>query len=1151
MANSNNNLFAPPTEEELYAPPKKPVAPKEAADLYAPPEQEDLYAPPAATEVPMSSEYEKLHAETERDSGKGIIGGIVSNIKQSPGFVSKRTGQEDVETIAKQKGVDPAELGRLASFYGAAAYGEPGDVGEIGKELVGAVSRGPLLGIPQWVVKKLHSDPKMREAIDELRELTDKRRSLLGGVTENIIPVTAGGKAAQETIAAGKAATAGSRLATVGKAAGAGAAAGLSGSREGQEAEGAAIGGLFGGVLGGAAEGVAAAASRKARKAAVTQAERELIEQAPRLQEQDIARVTEEVASKTRDSEEAIEKALLGNGALSQEQVNKIVEQQFPEEQVARALNPDTPEGAAMRAAAEAERSKLGGGSIEDITKRKMAEEILEKRAIDFAETITNKKVNTYEEALNALDSTPEYKAEGLKSAYKDFVKAEQGLRGIRDASLRVFNQEGVFGRMANAVSGNQHVLMHIDNKAGVGARQAGADLSAAISRKSYPQQEFVGRLSQIYSSGSGKVNKLLSNGQELIKHYEKYGTEGLSPELAKSMSQIKKLNDDFYSFVSKQAKSGDKTIAEALNPKYRENFLHSVTKDTADVVVLLNSRLRQATRDAAKQTGREVSRLSELSEQELAQLVRNSKPAAELLEAVQAFRPETPIRPQSFANEIEEMIYTRPGNQGVETAARTLEERGGKIPDFLREDNIWKAQLKYMSNTLNHMYMRQPIARLNKIEKQLRALGAETDADFVHNMVRDTLYTRPNSIASGVQSMRVAYGKLLNQLEESHGKYAPDTLAVRLAGNLASGLASMKSNIYYNMLGWFSVRSAIQNSAGAIATTLPELGPKYGVSAVGRGAVYTATNFKRLIEKAKQIGATPRDVVHNAEELLAEGFRATLPVRTTSRAIKKLAQAGMVFYQGVERANRALMLGIGEVIAHDLQRGSASALQALKRFPPDLRRNILQNAESPTITSELIGKHLNNVTQFNYNKSEMAEVARIMGPLAVFSKWPTEMMGKAIYNIRNEGLVKGGIRNFEYFLTSYLLLEGIDTAIQQAYNKKPGEMSERQQKFLGKEGLSQSAPLGSLQSVGTGEIFTPPVVDIIWQDLVDPIKKKQDPKMKHLVGSLVEKYAPGAGAIRFVTDDMVTYATGHKPQGADFFEKTAEGARQIKKGLK
>jgi hypothetical protein len=152
--------------------------------------------------------------------------------------------------------------------------------------------------------------------------------------------------------------------------------------------------------------------------------------------------------------------------------------------------------------------------------------------------------------------------------------------------------------------------------------------------------------------------------------------------------------------------------------------------------------------------------------------------------------------------------------------------------------------------------------------------------------------------------------------------------------------------------------------------------------------------------------------------------------------------------------------------------------------------------------------------------------------------------VGDIVQEFRNKGAFKGAARNAEKYIAPFLLLQSMDYLMGERSDDKDS-LSDRQKKLVGSGGLSQAAPIGAIGGVLKGEIFTPPAVDAFVQTVVNPILEGDSAKAERGFGTSVMNFSPTAGLFRFIFDDVVTYITGHRPEGSHNLERAAEGIRE------
>lgn len=1040
--------------------------------------------------------------------------------------------REKFEEIGQKYGVSGEELRSLAPYYGARPEPETGSVGEAasyaGKRAAGFLGQTVGLGIPQFAYKKLQ-EPNMRKALDEVRDLALKQQTPLETAREFVTP-----------IAQIPAVSAAGRIIS---AAGTGAAIGASGSKEGKELEGAAVGGAIGGGLGAAGEVV----GKLLRKAGATPIE----EQMARKQSVDLDQGIKDIQGKTEKSEKILEEIGFGDRtALKRADVDSLVHEQISKDKLDDLLNPATEEGQVIRATITKNRpDEIGKLGIEETARRQLADDIIHKRIIDFADDIGEKRPKDIEEAISTIkEFSSRQGGEATLNRYNQFKEVAQAERYLAETGDRAAQKANALSRGADFVSDAQYVLRHIDERNGSKTEDILRSLNKDYNRSTFALKDFRQRQADLFKAASKSgTDKSVSESTKIYDALDKGAVQGLSPEELATAQNFKKYFDDTLEFANGLVKSKDPRIAPLAIPK-RENYVPHMMKPVEETVPLMEKKLTQALDQISSDLGRPIQDLAQLQPSEFTKAMKNQD-IQDLTAALKLFDNKPVKNGQELSGRLKDMIGSREGQIAMETKARSALERSGEIPDFLLEKNLYKLADKYAANTLRHLYLRNSVDALRYEASKLNKAGASVDAKYVENLVKDILGVRKGTAAELFMQTKVQGMRKLDQMIDKVGKDSVRGGILTAAKAIPDTMYDLSRQIYPNMLGYLNVRAALQNLTSGFTKLAPELGTKYGYITTMRGAVYAVANMKKLIERARQMGNIPAEFTRKGEMAIQEGIRRSSLYRLSDSALEGMGKAGMVLFQLTENFNRALSTGVAEMMAHDLARGSRMAMDSLQsKFPVRIKKLVMANLHDPEETSKVLAQYLNDTTQYNYNRMSMSEFGRTVGPMfSVFSKWPTATIGDILTELRTKGVLKGSARAAEKYVVPLLLLQSMDYLMGERMGDKDS-LSDIQKKLVGQGGLSQSAPIGSASGFLTGEIFTPPMVDALMQSVIEPALKQDTTKVSRGLGNALGQFAPGAGLFRFITDDLVTYATGHRPEGSDFIERTVEGARELKK---
>lgn len=1104
---------------------RKPVAPVKKKSSFF--DQKDIVAPVAAakkssffdeqdivsTTPPVDPEYKQVREVADRPFfDANIIGTEV-------------TTDKELEAIARQHGVDPNELKDVASYFGARRENE-----EVGKSLASSFGRGVALNLPQFIAKKSEENPNFRKAIDDVQSLADARRSHLQGLAETLAPGPALiGKAEKIGKTATKITADLAKRGAI-RGAGMGTIAGTANSREGSELEGAGMG-LALGTAAGAGAGYV---DGKFFGKPASRAEQELLE-APTVRQLDLAEVSEQASKRNAKSEEMLERAVLGGQDPQATEVGLLIRQQLPEEDAIRLLTPDTQESRLLR------KNYLvpdDDGNLE----RKLADQIVSQRARSFAEELTGARPKTFQEAREAIEEAANRQGrQYVSERYKQFVDVENTNKAVEEFGIRASTPESGLGWVANKISGPQFVLRLVDDKFGTKLERTLSDMNRAHNKFTYIRGAFRGLLDDFNKSAvESGTDSAIRNSDAIYKAIDTGTVKSLPPELQKVAEGFTSYMDMVRRYANQGVGVAEGGRIQKMAIPEAKNYVTHTTVPMPDII----SRVERSLQDAQKVVPNGKN-LAQLSGPEYKAFL--ATPEGQKLEQFAKWKnPDVKIKNGGqLEATVKDAIYSEQGNIALERVASASQARtGGEIPDFIREKNLYKIMDKYSYDVLSALYKRQGMDQLRVAAKKLRAVGADSEANYVENIIQDTLGTRARTAAS-------LYSKLKTEMSRKFDKLIAeaDTPQKKLAYETAKATAElpqfMARFLYDNVLGMFAIRPVVQNLLSGFLTTAPEMGTKYGLATYVRGLVHAARNLPTLSAEMRNKGLIPDEFIRKGETAIADGIRASKIVSMPMEGYNKLAKMGMAFYQAAETLNRASIMGTGKMMAADLARGSKMAQDALKKFPYQLQKEVLANRNRPDLVADMIAKHLNDTTAFNYNRQSMFELGRDLGPIfATFAKWPTEKMGEALYELRSKGLVKGLSRNTERLVLPFIAIAGIDFLINDTLGLSDSDIYK---KVVGSRGMSASAPLNSIISVAKGDIFTPPAIDAAYK-VISPIFSGNTPQVLKGLDSLMYNYTPGSGFVRFLTDDMVTYYTGERPEGSTFTERTAEGIRRITK---
>lgn len=1083
-------MFAPPTEQER-------------SNLFAPPSPEEL----------SGTQPEKLPEPS------------------APEFLS----DEDYKRIADKHGVDPSELRQLAPYYGVSSkvdsLGE--SIKEGAKYTAGFAGRAVGLGIPQFLYKKAQSQP-MREALDELTDVGQKQRSLVETASEFVAPGGAIGQASKRTAV---------RLAGT---TGTGAVVGAAASREGEELSGATTGAALGLGLGAAGETLAKVAARRGAGPVEVEA---LMEAQPRNMQFNITDELEKVAQQTAKSDADMGRMIM-SGELPNtfDEAERIIREQMDPQEAVRLLDINTQEGSEMARRVIKSSPELAtelGTSRASIVEA--ARDIVERRAQDFAEQeLRIARPKNYEDAVAAIREYgkrqgPEY----LQAKYQDFTRGLAAEQAVTEQGLRAM-PETALGKISNKISGVQFVLRNFDDQYGTLAERALATLNRGTNKMTYPRATFRRRLDEIYQQARKTgVDPVIRDTDTILRAIEAGEVSNLPVPQQQIANEVSNYFASIRNFANKVATRLDPVVQRLGIPKL-ENYVTRVAMETSDLVPQVERALETANAAAEKLFGKQ---LRQLSLHELDQLAKQEADVKNLVEFMN-WKNSGKTIPQSGAalvGQVKDALYSDSAIATLEKASRATMERVGQIPDFIREKNLYKVMDRYAKDVLDTLYKRRGLDALRVEMRKLKAAGADTAAKYIENVITDTLGSRKNTAARVFSNIKTEMARKLNhRIEKAEGT---EKLALRTAKELIHLPAYLNRSIYGNVLGWFNPRPIIQNLVSGIGRTAPELGNRYGAYTYMRGLASVVQQYRKtgkLSSHTSKAGLTPAEFTRQGERALADGLRSTGLFARGADALEGASKVGMSLYRLSEDVNRAAIYETARVMARDLINGSKMAQQSLTRFPYSIRKEVIRAGKDQDQIHKILAGHLNDVTAFNYNRSSMFELGRDLGPIfSTFAKWPTEVMGEAIYELRSKGALRGMGANARRMLPILATFASFDFLMNHYADT---EESDTYKKFMGKMGLKSAAPVNSLAGFVSGEIFTPPAIDAVMRGIINPIASGDIPRIEKGVENLATQYVPGAGFIKLITDDIPTYITGTRPEGSGIVERAEAGIEKLTK---
>lgn len=1029
---------------------------------------------------------------------------------------SKPVTDDELNQIASKYGVDPGELKSAAPYLGAVSGGEI-------PQAVGIAGSSVGFGLPQKAYKMAQGlrDPKLEKALDEVSRLAEERKSYGRLGAEMLLPTAA-------TLGVGAPATVG-RAALMGAAEGA--MFGLGSSSKGEELGGVATGAAIGAPLGAAGHLAVQGLGKLLSKTHLEDIEAQLAAK-PNLAREAEARL----ASRQEAEDQLAGRILRGEETPPSHDL-------VPPELRADILNPDTEIGEkALRRVARTEDldlsdvRRLASERPQEYEKAVLdgaAQQIQERELRNFAESVQRGGGRSADEAEKVLAYAREHDPTALEQKFQNYRKARAwdeivSERGIQHAGGPVSD---TLHNVANWVSDNQFVARHIDEKWQLGLEKALQD----ITKGEYRATQKLPAVQAMQKEASEILQKAGLDPNALTKALEYHNYTGLDGEQIAAAKQI----EDLFGRIRGELSAGD---AEHAVPGLPITQLESKTGKTGYLPQMRVATPEYIARVEARETAlaQQLGKpLTEINQSEYQRLLGEHPEFQDFVRGVvgpdQGWTAPRDVR--EFRAKLAEAKSLRQGEGRLQTVATAALQRGGDMPDWVRETNVIRLLGSSYRNSLRHMYLREPMQRLELARKQLGTVGDTTSAKWLDRLQRDITGGRTAlsgaSLTKGVaDNIRLMAARKLQQAQPGTANYA----LYSMLRNAPEVMAGMANNIYNNTMG-LSARTVFRNLLQTPTMTAPEIGGSYGYLANAVGALRGAATWRSALAKLQKMNLVPEQITHEAIQTLEQDIAQSGLYKMSQSAVRQYAQVTGALFRASETANRIITLRTAEKVASDMMRQTPSAMAALGRMPGMLQQELVAGirAGNAELVERRVAEHLMATTMFHYTRSNMSQFGRSMGPIfSVFSKWPTAVAGDILTKYRSQPAGQATMALAQKYLAPMILL---GTA-QNILLGNPKEMSDSQKLVVGSQGLLDWAPAMSLKNVLAGDVARPPAIDA-FLPLLGSAKELMQPepdieKVKqgaYQTGqAALTSFVPFMSLVRFLATDLPTYQTGVSP---------------------
>lgn len=1003
--------------------------------------------------------------------------------------------EDVVKELAEKHDVEPEVLESFGRGIGSFELAE-GPL-QSAVAAVGRVGDAAFSGLPGKLVSKLYgfSEPKYERAFDELRSRFEEQKSTAEKAAEIGVGLLA---------PAGVVGAAGRLLPTAKVAAGAlggalsGGLAGFGQSERGDEVDaivtGMGIGAVAGGTLGAVGK-------------ALTKSTKEVIERELPNIEEGALRILDKEAPRIN----AVTDTLKTEPVSAFKSPEKFMKEVSPERRAdlaARMVNEEEVELALQnpRLKEYLEIFQVESGDV-----RESATQLIAFNKVQSELKGLQRRVKVKD--LDALDKV--VKREGADDLINNYHQMKQ-----LDAASRFISEEGI-QRVTSADSVDSWFRKLLDFKmvADVTDEKLGLGLAPALDELSLATRQAAKMVSvsrkRLKKTGLNKrLNKLDADGR--MKLYQAVEDPKKAGEV--DGETLRLLREQFEWL-------GDTVEGVGrLKLKRKTNYIPHMLVDFPEYVL----RMKKKSSELLSKAGVSDWKDADIRRPEMKEFVK----AVEL-----AYGGGNKIKSGADLGKALEQVLKPASRNVMNSKAQSLFERQEALPTFLLETDVRKLLDKYTTKTFRHLYLRSHLRKLQDLSDLASQSKDMTAAKEIQNLRLDLLGIRENTPASLGRNINtwlaVKARENADQADNAVSRWMWES--AEIAPDL---LGAMANNIYANALG-LNARAFVRNLSQPMVMTAPELAgssPRAHLLMQGLAFKHSAGVWKdialgRSISKdLLEEGFISDKFIDAGREYLNRGIKDTWNV--PAQALNKASDWAMTLYTASDIINRQVTRRMARDLANMYKAGDAQAVSILQRLPKSYKTRLRRNPED---VDKIVANYLMSNTQFNYDRANMSEFGRVMGKMfSVFTKWPTAVAGDVYKKVQTGQIDNALIKYLGPLLTFYMA----DSMTPEKV-KKQG----RYQKLVGPGGFTSWAPALSVNSLVTGDIMAPP----LWQTASEfrrGVQQASPDSLYRTLNKAAQSFMPGAGYVRFMTDDLPSFIENRRPRGP-FFRRAERGVKK------
>lgn len=464
----------------------------------------------------------------------------------------------------------------------------------------------------------------------------------------------------------------------------------------------------------------------------------------------------------------------------------------------------------------------------------------------------------------------------------------------------------------------------------------------------------------------------------------------------------------------------------------------------------------------------------------------------AELVKTVSYMTDSVPDTGRKFAQVLDSL--TKVGGSEAYTKQRVasaLFQRGEGMPEYLREKDLGRLMNASIVDATRYVFQKDVLLDMRYNRELANAQGATKDVEYIDKLINNVL-GGTNGMAKftqqATQSLQLIGLRKLEDASNPASKWFYRTLAYE-----PDKMNQVLSNVYANYLS--TPKALVQNLASVVFQGIPEFGYTYGTKNL-MGAFGSAV--KNVLTDKGYLTRLEAEGITNAPHQFSE-LGKTVRKSDLTKFFDKSSNFILRPFEFSEKIGRATLYELSKKVVAD--KASPEAQAFFRTMSPSSQSYF--NRLSGPEAEAFMNRYVQNRIMFSFNKMNQAQMARDAGPmLAMFTKYPTAVLGRALDRYRADGGTAGAIDSLKYFIVPFAAASAVNYGMGEA---APG----LRDTLFGKKGVAGASPVDTLSGIAEGKPFKAPAVGLA-SDLVSGALSQDPRKLSHGVETVARGLVPG-----------------------------------------